>query len=278
MEGFNRYYQSLWLLDEEWNVIWNAELPWASERDIPKAPWALESADYLPPSAAGGGRLFWLTESAMYYWTTYPLNSWMGCLTDTDYTWLSAYYDYTGRKYAGIVACDFRVAGRLEVILPLWHTEGWELRDANSGAIIDTVPNMPKADLRTGPLFTPDQRDLFYIADSGLYVWGVHDWPPPDQDSADTATMDSHIAVFPNPFATTVHLGWRGDVGATTLDIFNILGQRIRSYDLAATGDSHTSVEWEGTDNNGRSVPSGLYFARLSSSGRQVVTKLVLLK
>jgi hypothetical protein len=202
----------------------------------------------------------------------------MRCLTETtDHVWIRGYNP--PEKYSGIAAHNFRVAGHPELILPLSHAAGWELRDVNTGAITDTVPNMPKADLRTGPLTAPGQRDLFYLADSGLYIW----WGRPStavagEEFADSLAPVMTLVASPNPFNSTVHLGWSPSPGAATLEVLNILGQRIRSYDLSAANGSPASVEWDGRDNGGNTVSSGIYFARLSGLRSPLVTKLVLLK
>jgi hypothetical protein len=137
---------------------------------------------------------------------------------------------------------------------------------------------MPKADLRTGPLFTPAQRDLFYLADSGLYVWGPPQWIFSDDSFSGTEGGLPQLAAAPNPFTSTVRLECSQASGAGTLTIFNILGQRVRTYDLSTANGSTTSIEWDGRDNTGRTVPSGVYFARLSGGQQPAITKLVLLR
>ena len=72
-------------------------------------------------------------------------------------------------------------------------------------------------------------------------------------------------------------LTWMNDSRPTALEILNILGQRVRTYEFGGDA-SAASVEWDGRDAQGGPVSSGVYFARLISMQQIVVTRIVLLK
>ncbi|MBN2829597.1 MAG: choice-of-anchor J domain-containing protein, partial [Candidatus Cloacimonetes bacterium] len=74
------------------------------------------------------------------------------------------------------------------------------------------------------------------------------------------------IGNFPNPFnpETTISFNLKENVHAT-LNIFNIRGQHIATLaDDNFTAGSHNIV-WKGTDSNGNSVTSGIYFYKLQA-------------
>jgi hypothetical protein len=50
-----------------------------------------------------------------------------------------------------------------------------------------------------------------------------------------------------------------------------------RLVDAPLTAGPH-SVVWDGRDENGRGMASGVYFARLASEAEQLVRKMTLLK
>jgi len=63
-----------------------------------------------------------------------------------------------------------------------------------------------------------------------------------------------------------------------TLDIYNITGQLIcRLLDDTFEPGSHAIV-WDGRDDTGAGVASGIYLARLVSGGSQATTKMTLAK
>ncbi|MCD4650410.1 MAG: T9SS type A sorting domain-containing protein, partial [Candidatus Cloacimonetes bacterium] len=82
---------------------------------------------------------------------------------------------------------------------------------------------------------------------------------------------------YPNPFnpETTISFSVK-KLETATLEIFNMKGQRVKSYP-AFTAGNHNII-WNGTNNNGNSVGSGLFFYRLKSDSVQQVRKMLMLK
>lgn len=77
-------------------------------------------------------------------------------------------------------------------------------------------------------------------------------------------------SVYPNPSTgpVTVTLPNVCSEGAT-VDIFNIRGQRIRSFRVEGQGiGSFTQLIWDGEDDSGRSVSAGVYLVRAAGSGQ----------
>jgi hypothetical protein len=84
---------------------------------------------------------------------------------------------------------------------------------------------------------------------------------------------------YPNPFnmSTTIEfeLSRRADV---SLSIYNVLGQQVRDYAYGSTGVGRHSLVWNGCDEGGSEVASGVYFYRLQFGELQETRKMVLLK
>jgi len=90
------------------------------------------------------------------------------------------------------------------------------------------------------------------------------------------ATM---LAAYPNPFNPTVNLDFDLPVaGHIRLEIFDVAGRRLRTLldDRFAAGP-HT-LSWDGRDDRGRSLPSGVYLIDLRSAAFHARTKLALLR
>jgi hypothetical protein len=84
---------------------------------------------------------------------------------------------------------------------------------------------------------------------------------------------------YPNPFnpETTISFALPTS-GATSLKIFNLKGQLVRSLvnrDMAA---GTQRVVWNGMDDNNRPVSSGLYFYQVSNAGKSITRKMLLAK
>ena len=84
---------------------------------------------------------------------------------------------------------------------------------------------------------------------------------------------------YPNPFnpVTTIKF-YNPRQEHMTLTIYDIGGRKIRSLIDADKGTGWHAVQWDGTNDSGNSVGSGIYYYRLTA-GKQVLTKkLVMLR
>jgi subtilisin family serine protease len=59
------------------------------------------------------------------------------------------------------------------------------------------------------------------------------------------------------------------------LDVVDVVGRCLRTLSLGKEGEG--VVHWDGLDDGGRRVPSGVYFVRLAAGSRQRATRVVLL-
>jgi hypothetical protein len=84
---------------------------------------------------------------------------------------------------------------------------------------------------------------------------------------------------YPNPFNPTTVIKWELTVDSkVALSIFGLLGQRVRNLvNERQTAGTH-QVVWDGKDNNGKLVPSGIYFYRLRVGDNTKSKKLYLIR
>jgi len=84
---------------------------------------------------------------------------------------------------------------------------------------------------------------------------------------------------YPNPFNPTTEI--RYDLPGSsrvTLKVYNLMGQEIKTLvDGVQAAGRHVAV-WDGTDNLGRQVASGIYLYRLETHGFSAMRKMVLAK
>jgi len=90
---------------------------------------------------------------------------------------------------------------------------------------------------------------------------------------------------YPNPFnSETVIWYYLPDVGyqpaEVEITIYNLLGKRVKSLVNGREYPGEHKVRWDGKDNLGKEVSSGIYFYRLKVSGLELVKakKMVLLR
>ncbi len=84
---------------------------------------------------------------------------------------------------------------------------------------------------------------------------------------------------YPNPFNPTTTIEFKiAAASRVSVDIFNLLGQHVCTLvdeDLAA---GNYATEWDGADQSGRKVASGVYLYRLQSREYTDTRKMTLLK
>ncbi len=84
---------------------------------------------------------------------------------------------------------------------------------------------------------------------------------------------------YPNPFNANTQISFAlPQAGKTTLEIFNILGQKVNMLVDEYMTAGFKIVNWDGRDGSGREVPSGIYFYRLHSEKFLQTKKMLILQ
>ena len=99
-------------------------------------------------------------------------------------------------------------------------------------------------------------------------------------DIQTTPTEFALLQNFPNPFNPDTTIGYElAESADVTLQIYNVVGQVVRTL-MAAESQSvgRYQVRWDGMDDRGVPVSSGIYFYQISAGKFQDVRKLMLLK
>jgi len=84
---------------------------------------------------------------------------------------------------------------------------------------------------------------------------------------------------YPNPFNPSTIIQY--DLPAPSkvrLDVFNVLGQQVKTLVDDYQEAGYQSVTWNGDDDNGSSVATGIYFYKISADNKVETKKMMLLK
>ena len=93
-----------------------------------------------------------------------------------------------------------------------------------------------------------------------------------------TPTTFALHSAYPNPFNPNTNLSFTLPTAVSySLNVYNVAGQLVRSYE--GMGDVGLNVIiWDGKDNAGDEVASGIYFYKLIAGQHQATRKMVILK
>jgi hypothetical protein len=96
----------------------------------------------------------------------------------------------------------------------------------------------------------------------------------------ETTRFRPQVRIYPNPFnaTTSIRVEDPARAGAFGAAIYDVSGRRIRLLETGSREGSGGILVWDGRDDRGEVVPSGVYFCRVSTAGYHTVRKLVLLK
>ena len=98
-------------------------------------------------------------------------------------------------------------------------------------------------------------------------------------EEAQVPTMFTLYQNYPNPFNPSTRIDFQTDVCSNiSLSIYNLNGQLIRNLLHDYLIPNRYSVTWDGTNNLGQRVPSGLYIYTLNNGVQRDMRKMVLLK
>lgn len=190
--------------------------------------------------------------------------------------------DLGTESYSGLTYFDWYGDSSGVLFMPTTNRNLWEIRDPQTGALIDSIPGLPRADIRTAPILETDKLDLYYFLDSTLYILerpGMSTGILAEDEATGIPGTFTLRQNYPNPFNASTIIEFAMDQpGLVKLEIYNILGKKVAVLlDEYCPAGTHR-VSWEGTGPDGTDLVSGIYFARLAVDGSMQTRKMTLLK
>jgi hypothetical protein len=84
---------------------------------------------------------------------------------------------------------------------------------------------------------------------------------------------------FPNPFNPSTEIRFDlPEEGQVELSVFNMQGQKVRTLESGRMTPGYHAIIWNGTNDNGSRVSTGMYFYSIQTNKFQAVRKMLFLK
>lgn len=133
----------------------------------------------------------------------------------------------------------------------------------------------------TNPTFTI-YGQFGSIAPVDYYTWNFDLRIPTDVQQVDMPTVPDEFSLeqnYPNPFNPTTEIIYTlPKETEVTLAVYNTIGQKIATLVSEKQAAGEYRVRWLGLDQNGKNLPTGIYFYRLDANEFTATKKMVLVK
>jgi len=115
-----------------------------------------------------------------------------------------------------------------------------------------------------------DSLEVYYLSSSNSSV----------DSSQDHIISNFHLFQnYPNPFNSSTIISYEiVEEANATLKIYDILGREVRKLVNSSQKPGHYKINWDGRNNQGKEVASGIYFYELKAGNYKATRKLVLIK
>ncbi len=128
-----------------------------------------------------------------------------------------------------------------------------------------------------------DLNQLFIAEQSNIWkIWAYLDsvWSDPLSGIREPLPSRSlTLRNYPNPFSSSTTIEYiLNQAFSATLLICDILGHQVAQFDVPQGSQGLNTIIWNGLNNEGQRVPSGLYIYRLEAGGLSQTRKMLLLR
>jgi plastocyanin len=213
-------------------------------------------------------------------------------VTGSSYGGSVTYGDWATIKYVqgaihDVSIIDYEFLPQVDTI-----AAGDNIRWTNNGGHPHSVTSDSKTSWDSGSLLTGESF-IYRFNDPGSYPYHCEHNPfmtgtivveaPSDvRDETGIRERPSEFALsqnYPNPFNPTTKIEFTLSKSSfVTLDIYDVLGRRVRTLVSERLSPGYKSVIWDGRNEDAREVVSGIYFYRIKNGESSQAKKMLLLK
>lgn len=149
----------------------------------------------------------------------------------------------------------------------------------SSGRYLAVLPAMASGTPVTFTIDAADSAGNSYESPAPILrsAWQLHYGRPNVESKTDLPGTYTLMQNYPNPFNSSTTIVFEtSEAVSATVTVYNVLGERVATIYRGSSLPGRTPVFWNGRDDWGQTVPSGIYFYRLTVPAGQVAKKMFL--
>jgi hypothetical protein len=129
---------------------------------------------------------------------------------------------------------------------------------------------------------TGAQLSTSYKLYTGFWNPWTVEMSPVEEEDQDVNLRPTDFALgqnFPNPFNPTTIIQYAlPKTSQVKIEVYNILGQKVRTLVDETQEPGYKTINWDGKDDGGNEVGSGVYFCRIQAGNFVKSRKMTFLK
>jgi len=161
-----------------------------------------------------------------------------------------------------------------------WATNNYSATSGGSDGFMDIsqLPFNIKYEIRVG-VFDVNSEKVKNSDIKGIWIKKVYSGINDVASNIELPNDFSLLQNSPNPFNSKTVIRYQlPRNGTAKISIFNLLGQKVRTLMDERKPMGYYTVCWDGKDDNGRTMASGIYFYKMKAGEFTDIKKMVLLK
>ena len=178
--------------------------------------------------------------------------------------------DYLIYAQVGLYSPSEEIYDTTSTLVPLTYQELLE-------NVFEPFPMLPRVSVKFTVIATDGIDTVKIMGDDRSILVNRYDYLALDVEGVPNEfTLHEN---YPNPFNPTTTLRFDiPEVSDITVTIFNMLGQKVRTFNLNNTAAGYHSVKWNATNDYGDPVGAGVYLYQLQANQFVKTKKMILLK
>ncbi|MEO0190682.1 MAG: T9SS type A sorting domain-containing protein, partial [candidate division WOR-3 bacterium] len=119
------------------------------------------------------------------------------------------------------------------------------------------------------------QSSGVYLSDLAVYRIADANYGGPQSSGSSELKNVARLIVTPNPFKENIVIRYSvANTHPISMNIYDTVGRLVKRFD----GLTMQQITWDGCDDTGKHLPSGVYFLELKSADKSITTHIILLK
>jgi len=178
------------------------------------------------------------------------------------------------------IPSPYSVVGKISIYSCPAHQLEWESPEIEGFIYLRGIADVDNDGINEFCFSTSNPTD----STTYLYVYGYTGEGVKQQNAS---VHDAEVAYasqnYPNPFNTTTVIKYQvpdlhGQKAETKIEIYNVSGQRIRTLTKGVKGTGSYAEMWDGRDDLGAKVASGVYFYQVKVGSFRTGKKMLMVK